>query len=353
MPRLEQLAELTGHTDRVWNVAWHPSGKEFASCGGDKTVRIWSEVNSADGKSRWICKATLEDGHRRTVRWVAWSPNGATLATASFDGTTAIWTVGSDDEEDSDAEESTKSTRVGTGFTLKATLEGHENEVKCVAWDASGSLLASCSRDKSVWVWESTPEHDFECLAVLHDHQQDVKMVTWHPNKELLVSASYDDTIKVWQEDSDDWGCTDTLSGHTSTVWGVSFDKTGDRLVSCSDDTTVKIWLMKGTKTPSGSTLSRGKCVCTLSGYHTRTIFSVDWCKKTGRIVTASADDTVCVFAENEAQHVPEQPSFDLLCRTRAHSQDVNCVRWNPVQNDIFATAGDDRNIKIWRIVDD
>ena len=31
---------VAGHTDRVWQVSWAPSGKELASCSGDSTVRI-------------------------------------------------------------------------------------------------------------------------------------------------------------------------------------------------------------------------------------------------------------------------------------------------------------------------
>lgn len=331
MGKLTLHKTLSGHKGRVWNVSWHPLGINIASCGEDKTIRIWGK----DGDN-WVSKTILVDGHQRTIREVSWSPCGNFLASASFDGTTAIWDKKSGE------------------FECNATLEGHENEVKSVTWSPSGQLLATCGRDKSVWVWEIAGDDEYECAAVLNAHHQDVKKVIWHPSADILASASYDNTAKVYKEDpsDNDWTCVATLQSHQSTVWSLAFDKTGERIATCSDDNTVKIWKEYKPNNPEGVAVgnkeSVWKCVCTLAGYHTRTIYDIAWCHKTNLIATASGDDIVRIFSEAVDSN-PNEPTFELACmKNDAHSQDVNAVKWNPEVAGQLISCSDDGDIKIW-----
>ncbi|XP_006010319.1 probable cytosolic iron-sulfur protein assembly protein ciao1 [Latimeria chalumnae] len=327
---LALITRFSAHPDsRCWFLAWSPTGTLLASCGGDRVIRIWGQ----EGDS-WVCKSVLEEGHQRTVRKVAWSPCGNYLASASFDATTCIWRKKQEE------------------FECITTLEGHENEVKSVSWAPSGSLLATCSRDKSVWVWEVDEDDEYECVSVLNSHTQDVKHVIWHPNGELLASASYDNTIKLYKEDDDDWICFGTLEGHESTVWSIAFDKSGERLASCSDDKTVKIWQDYKPGNEQGvvcsGTDSSWKCVCTLSGFHTRTVYDISWCALTDAIATACGDDAVRVFEQDPGSD-PHQPTFSLTAHVpKAHAQDVNCITWNPKKAGVLASCSDDGDVCIW-----
>lgn len=39
-------------------------------------------------------------------------------------------------------------------FEERHKLDGHENEVKCVAFSVSGQYVATASRDKTVFIWQ-------------------------------------------------------------------------------------------------------------------------------------------------------------------------------------------------------
>ncbi|XP_037078542.1 probable cytosolic iron-sulfur protein assembly protein CIAO1 [Pollicipes pollicipes] len=320
---LEPVATLSGHTDRVWQVAWDPTGRTLASCSADRSVRLWA----ADAAG-WKCATVLTDGHERTVRAVAFSPSGRLLASASFDATAAVW----------DREQT---------WECAATLEGHESEVKAVAWSRSGRFLATCSRDKSVWLWELTDERelDFECAAVLMSHTQDVKRVAWSPTEDRLASCGYDDTVRLHHDDGDDWTSGAVLKGHTSTVWAVAWDATGRRLASCSDDGTVRVW--RETQPPDAWT-----CVCTLSGHHPRPVYDLAWCPLTGLLATACGDDGLRVFAEEPAAGGDgDEAAFTLVATVaRAHEQDVNAVSWSPTERGLLASAGDDGLVRLWQV---
>jgi len=328
---LKLLQQLDSHEERVWSLAWNPAGTLFASSGGDMNIKLWGKEGND-----WICKSTLSGQHNRTIRSVSWAPCGNLIAAASFDATISIWD------------------RSNGEFECISTLEGHDNEVKAAAWSVSGHFLASCSRDKSVWVWE-VDEEEYEVASVINKHTQDVKKIVWHPLLDVFASCSYDDTINVYKEDDDDWMCVGVLKGHTSTVWSIAFDKTGERLVSCSDDKTIKIWQSYQPGNEVGVVTNGDeatwKCVCTISGYHERPVYDVDWSHVSGLIASAGGDDCIYIYQEDAELSTKDEPCFKLLTSMKnAHVQDVNCIRWHPSDANLLLTCSDDMSIKVWNV---
>ena len=95
------------------------------------------------------------------------------------------------------------------------------------------------------------------------------------------------------------------------------------------------------------------KCISTVTGYHARTIYSVKWSNLNDLIATACSDNSIHIFKENQSRSnetITDEPYIELLHQERqAHTQDVNCVDWNPSDASLFASCSDDGSVKIWR----
>lgn len=335
----------------------------------------------------WQCKSILSDGHTRTIRFIAWSHDGRYLASTSFDSTIVIWSKKTSGNVDSELKEDKS---CADDWKLMFSLEGHENEVKAAAWSYDDLYMSTCSRDKSVWIWEkietgtaitdedennfdfNNEEPIFECASVQTEHTQDVKRVLWHPCLPILVSASFDNQIKLYVQDDEDWHSFANLNEHESTVWAIDFNHNGTRLVSVSADETIKIWQPESSKLcqietllntslplPKGSDKiyaelsKKWHIVASLSGYHHGTIYDCSWSIINNCILTVGADNSIHIFSE--LKNGEEKSDSSALVRYRqvafqmeAHTEDINSVHWNPKHSDLFATGSDDSTIKIW-----
>jgi len=305
-----------------------------------------------------------------------------------------------DEEEEEDEDE----------WRFSIVLEGHESEIKSVAWSSGGQYLATCSRDKSVWIWEEVEEDEFETVAVLQEHDGDVKAVVWHPSEDLLASASYDDSVRLYREDLDDWSCVAVLKGHASTVWTLAFEplsninrlqrdglkeqqwasleergKSGPRLLSASDDQSIRVWRRRpreGTdySKPIGQSfpsILRSNSIeedwvedAILPQRHERAIYSVDWSKDSGRIVSTGSDGKIVVYEERWVEQAPaeaegeEKPAslteWVVVAEVEgAHDVfEINHVAWTKRRDkerrsdteEIIVSTGDDGEVKLWKL---
>ena len=344
-----------GHARSVRAVAWQPSPSSSSSSSSSSLSLVGREDDDNDDNNDKD-NDNVNVGKKRVLR----------LATGSFDATAGMWSFdggrrgrkGDGDELEREVrldgdgkEEDDEEEEEDDDWDFNLVLEGHENEVKGVAFSPAGQYLATCSRDKTVWIWEDVggdgeAEDEWETVAVLSEHDGDVKAVAWCPDVanarrprrgcyggDVLASASYDDTARLWREDAADgeWVCVAVLEGHAGTVWGVQWegrpraDGRFPRLMTFSADGTIRVWSLRqdedeedeedgGEGEGAANPFFRGipntmrrslreewDCTAVLPKVHTRDVYSVAWSAETGLVASTGSDGVIAVYAEDES----------------------------------------------------
>ncbi|KAI3870171.1 hypothetical protein MKW92_040702 [Papaver armeniacum] len=239
--------DMNQTTQDVTALDWNGEGTLLATASVDAKARIWSR----DGELR----ATLSN-HRGPILCIKWNKEGNNLLTGSFDGTAIVWRwrmntlrrtqnlnftlvnrVMDVDWRDCDT---FATSSADTKINVCKVGENHPGEVNSVKWDASGSLLASCS----AMARKDEYAHD------LKKHTKEVYAVKWcptgpgtsNPNQSPYTrSASYDTTIKLWDVEA---GTLLRSLNDSGPVYCVSFSPNGEFLASGTLGN-VNIWSVK------------------------------------------------------------------------------------------------------------
>jgi WD40 repeat protein len=246
------LCAFPRHAAPVSSLAWSPDGDWIVTGSEDCTARIW---RSATGIERTVLR---HDAFGEGIVSVDWSEDGLRVLTAPKNGRTAIWSADQHERNPLwlGASRGLVAARWNrpTGGVLLLTASGGAVSFDAVTgaalfglrlqrpgvrdgvWSQDGSLIATCSGSRAT-IWSGT---DGARMTELVGHSSDVTSLAFDPTGTWVATASTDRTVRVWNPRTGNE--EKRLARHQNSVLKVSWSPAGQRLLTVGADRTTRIW---------------------------------------------------------------------------------------------------------------
>ncbi|KAK7198933.1 notchless-like protein [Novymonas esmeraldas] len=281
------------HTHYVSHVSWEPLHRNprcdrFVSASKDASLKVW---NVATGLERSL------SGHQSCVTCVKWGGEDR-IYSSSQDRTVIVWDASTGSPRcvlrghahwvNFLALSTDLVTRTGAfdhedrTFATREDMCAHaQTRYDAVVSRMGGSeRLVSCSDDNTMFLWN--PQQSATPVARMTGHQGVVFHIQFSPDGTMLASCSADKSVKLWN--AEDGKFITTFRGHVAAVYHVSWSLDSRMLVSGSKDTTLKLW-----------SVAKRELVEDMSG-HSDEIYATDWSPDGQKVATGSKDKRVRIW---------------------------------------------------------
>ncbi len=172
-------AVLREHKEIFLNVTFSPDGKTLATVSLGGTVKLWDVA-------RHEMRMTLKTGHRGHIS-LAFSPDSATLASIGDDGEAKLWDVTEGKER--------RAWRVIPKEDAKIVAKGAiAGGVGQLAYSPDGKFLAT-AWNNIVKIWDVGTGKE---QATLQGHSDSIRTLAYALGGKVLITGSADQTVKVW-----------------------------------------------------------------------------------------------------------------------------------------------------------